>query len=224
VGAGNLSDDNASGPVSVDTVFDRFPASVRGAVVARGLDREPHQIRLLAVRVVQAHDPSREIHRAGVEETTIDVAPHKEVVIPFDVPFTELGPGWFCVTAQVEVDGSLRIEGPEGGGKRFGVPWPLDEVRKVDVKPNLKIGGATVVRIRSTEHSTEVRWHPGKTIDAELKVSAGRNRLPVVDTSADIRSGTRVSVAHPLPKGAKEVTLDLTGPGREKSSAVLDLG
>jgi hypothetical protein len=223
VGAGDLSDDAPAGPVSVDTVFDRFPASVRGAVVARGQDREPHQIRLLAVRVVHAHDPAREVHRAGVDEATIDVAPHKEVLIPFDVPFAELGPGWFCVTAQVEVDGSLRIEGPEGGGKRFGVPWPLDEVRKVDLKPNLKLGRATVERLRSTEQATEIRWHPG-TEDAELKVSVGRHRLPVVESTADVRTGTRMSVAHPLPKGTSEVTLDLTGPGRERSSAVLDLG
>ena len=98
MGARDLTEEPAE-PVSVGTVFERFPASVRGAVVARAQDREPHQIRLLAVRVVQGHDPTKEVHRAPVERTTIDVAPHREVLLPFDVPFTELGPGWFCVMA-----------------------------------------------------------------------------------------------------------------------------
>jgi hypothetical protein len=222
VGAGDLSEEQA-GPVTVDTVFDRFPASVRGAVVARGQDREPHQIRLLAVRVVLAHDPSKEVHRAGVAEATVDVAPHREVLIPFDVPFGELGPGWFCVTAQVEVDGRLRVEGPEGGGKRFGVPWPPEEVRKVDVKPNLKVGGAVVERLRSTVDGTDIRWVPAASaVDAEIKLTAGRHRLPVVQTGVDHRSGIRTTTTHPLPHGAGQVTLELVR-GRERVSATVDL-
>lgn len=224
MGARDLIEEPAR-PVSVDTVFDRFPASVRGAVVARGLDREPHQIRLLAVRVVQAHDPSREVHRAGVAEATIDVAPHKEVLIPFDVPFVELGSGWFCVMAEVEVDGSLRVEGPEGGGKRFGVPWPPDEVRKVDMKPNLKVGGAIIERIRSTVNGTEIRWRPAKGAeDAELKVSAGKQRLPMVEVTDDVRSGSRTTMAHPVPTRASELSVEVSAGRRDRDSASIKLG
>jgi hypothetical protein len=223
VGAGDLTEEPAK-PVSVGTVFERFPASVRGAVVARAQDREPHQIRLLAVRVVQGHDPTKEVHRAAIGKATIDVAPHKEVLIPFDVPFAELGPGWFCVTAEVEVDGTHRIEGPEGGGKRFGVPWPPEEVRRVDLKPNLKLGGAVIERIRSTLDLTEIRWRPPKGAgDAELRMSAGKHRLPVVRVTEDVKSGTRTTTAHPVPTKVASLTLEVIRGGR-RSSSQLDLG
>jgi hypothetical protein len=222
VGAGDLTEEPPD-PVSVGTVFERFPASVRGAVVARAQDREPHQIRLLAVRVVQGHDPTKEVHRAAVGETTIDVAPHKEVLIPFDVPFTELSSGWFCVVAEVEVDGSYRVQGPRGGGKRFGVPWPPEEVRTVDLKPNLELGGAVVERIRSTPDRTEIRWRPPKGEEMELKMTAGRRRLPVVEGTTDPRTGVRTTNAHPLPRNAAALTLEVVR-GRDRASASLDLG
>jgi hypothetical protein len=222
VGAGDLTEES-TGPVTVGTVFDRFPASVRGAVVVRAEDREPHQIRLVAVRVVHAHDLSKEVHRAGIEEATVDVAPHKEVLIPFDVPFAEVGPGWFCVVAEVDVDGGLRITGPEGGGKRFSVPWQPEEVRKADLKPNLKLGGAVIERIQSKPDRTEVRWRPPKGKEgAELRLSAGTQRLPVVEVTNDTRTGLRTTVAHPVPKRTEQITVEL-GRGTASSSASLDL-
>ena len=108
-------------PVSVDVVFERFPASVRGAVVVRTLDSEPHQIRLESADVVDAERPTRHVSPVSAERATIDVAPHGEVLIPFDVPFSDLPPGAYCVVAEVVVDGSVRVRGPEDGGKRFSV-------------------------------------------------------------------------------------------------------
>jgi hypothetical protein len=189
--------------------------------VVRGLDREPHQIRLLAVRVVQAHDLSKEVHRAAVAETTIDVAPYREVLLPFDVPFTDLGPGWFSVVAEVEVDGTVRMTGPESGGKRFGVPWPAEDVRQLDLKPDLKVGGAIVERIRSTVDATEIRWRPpDEAPDAELRVTAGSRRLPVARSTDDPRSGVRITTTHPVPRRAARLTLELVG---SRSSVTVDL-
>lgn len=205
--------------MTVDTVFDRFPASVRGAVVVRVLDPEPHQVRLLTVRVVEAHDPSREVQPVAVETVTVDVAPHREVLVPFDVPFAALGPGWYCVVADVEVDGSLRATGPEGGGKRFVVPWPSAEVRRADVRPNLRLGGAVIERIECRADRTAVRWHPAEAKE-QLRVSAGKRRLPTVEVSDDPKTGARVTVAHPTPKRAEGLTLELAR-GRERASATI---
>lgn len=222
MGAGDLIEE-PTGPVSVGTVFDRFPASVRGAVVITGRDREPHQVRLLRVRIVQAHDVAQEARRASVEETTVDVAPHGEVLIPFDVSFTETGPGWFCVIADVEVDGTLRLTGPEGGGKRFGVPWPAEEIRKMDRKPGLKVGGAVIERIQSKPDRTEVRWRPPKGGgDAVLRIMAGRRRLPVVESTDDPKTGSRTTIAHPVPRRASQLALEV-GRGRRRASTLLDL-
>jgi hypothetical protein len=108
-------------PISVDVVFERFPASVRGAVVVRALDSEPHQIRLESADVVEADKLGDPVSPVSAEQATIDVAPHGEVLIPFDIPFAGLPPGSYCVVAEVVVDGGARIRGPEGGGKRFSV-------------------------------------------------------------------------------------------------------
>lgn len=108
-------------PISVDVVFERFPASVRGAVVVRALDSEPHQIYLQGAEVVEAERVDRAVSPVSAEQATIDVAPHGEVLIPFDIPFAALPPGSYCVMAEVLVDGSARVRGPEGGGKRFSV-------------------------------------------------------------------------------------------------------
>lgn len=108
-------------PVSVGVVFERFPASVRGAVVVRALDSDPHQIYLDSAEVVEADRPDRHVSWVSAERATLDVAPHGEVLIPFDIPFSGLPPGAYCVVAEVLVDGGARIRGPEGGGKRFTV-------------------------------------------------------------------------------------------------------
>ena len=108
-------------PVSVGVVFERFPASVRGAVVVRGLDSQPHQIHLDSAEVVEAERIDRHVSWVSAENATLDVAPHGEVLIPFDIPFASLPPGSYCVVAEVLVDGSTRIRGPEDGGKRFSV-------------------------------------------------------------------------------------------------------
>jgi hypothetical protein len=109
-------------PVSVEVVFDRFPASVRGAVVVRGLDSQPHQIRLVGANVVEPDALERTVHPIEVGDTLVDIAPHREVVIPFDIPFAGLDPGAYCIVAQVVVDGGDRVSGPADGGRRFTVP------------------------------------------------------------------------------------------------------
>lgn len=222
MGARDLSE--AARPVSVDTVFDRFPASVRGAVVVRGLDREPHQIRLVGAEVVPAHDLARGVHPVAAERATVDVAPHREVLIPFDVPFAGLEPGWYCVVAEVEIDGGAHLRGPEDGGKRFVVPWPSAEVRRADLRPNLELGGAVIERVELKTDRTAVRWRPPEDApDAELRLRLGSRRLPVVEATDDPRGGGRVTVAHPVPKRATQLELEVTA-GRRRTATALDLG
>lgn len=222
MGARDLSE--AARPVSVDTVFDRFPASVRGAVVVRGLDREPHQIRLVGAEVVPAHDLARGVHPVAAERATVDVAPHREVLIPFDVPFAGLEPGWYCVVAEVEIDGGAHLRGPEDGGKRFVVPWPSAEVRRADLRPNLELGGAVIERVELKTDRTAVRWRPPEDApDAQLRLRLGSRRLPVVEATDDPRGGGRVTVAHPVPKRATQLELEVTA-GRRRTATALDLG
>ena len=220
MGARDLNEALA-GSVSVGTVFDRFPASVRGAVVIRALDREPHQIRLVGAEVVAAHDLGRSVQAVLAEPTTIDVAPHREVLIPFDVPFAGLDSGWYCVVAEVEVDGSARLRGPEDGGKRFVVPWGSGEVRRGDLRPGLEVGGAVIERVELKADRTAVRWRPpADAPEARLRLRLGSRRLPVVEDTEE--RGVRITVAHPVPKRVTQLDVEVAG-GRERAEVSLDL-
>ncbi len=67
-------------------------------------------------------DPERQVQTVPVGETDVDIPPHGEVVIPFDIPFSALEPGAYSVAAEILVDGAVRAAGPEQGYKRFTVP------------------------------------------------------------------------------------------------------
>ena len=231
----------ASGPpVAVDVVFERFPASVRGAVVVRGTDPEPHQIRLDTLSVTEAHAPSRVAHEVPSGAVTVDVVPRGEILIPFDVPFTELAPGWYGVTAAVVVDGQQRIEGP-GEIRRFVVPWPAEEIRKGSIPADLPIRvpgsqGAVVERVDCKADRAIVRWRhaPGESAGEpefpDLRVFAGSRRLPNVDSGGDPGTGERITVTHPVLKRHRQLTFEIDRRFRHgrpaqrgKWSASLDL-
>jgi hypothetical protein len=222
------------GPVAIDLVFERFPASVRGAVVVRGRDREPHQVRVEGADVVEALDTGRGIRPAAVTAATVDVPPRGEVLVPVEVPFAGLNPGWYCVVADVVVDGSLRMRGPEGGGKRFLVPWPSAEVRRGEIRADLTISvpGSDGVKVEQVECKSDraiVRWRhaPGEAPEfGRLKVLVGKRRLPELESALDPETGNRTTIVHPVPKTAERLVFELDRRGRGskgRRSVELDL-
>lgn len=222
--------------VTVDVVFERFPASVRGAVVIRGADPEPHQVRLVEASVVEAHAPGRSVSPVSLDAVTVDMAPHGEVLVPFDVSFTALEPGWYSVVAEVAVDGTARARGPEAG-KRFVVPWPEGEVRRGEVKAGLAIkvpgAAATIDRIECRTDRAVVRWRhaPGEPAEfGDLRVLTGTRRLPVLESSHDPGTGSRTTVVHPVLRRYRRLVFEVdhrSPPGRssqrDRGSASLDL-
>lgn len=213
MGAGDLT------PVSVEVVFERFPASVRGAVVVRGADRDPHQVSLEDAEVVEAPagKPVRSLELGAV---TVDVAPRREVLIPFEVPFAELDPGWYAVTAEVIVDGQRRVRGPEGTSPRFVVGWPGGEVRRGSVVLDLPIAvpeseGAVVERVECRADSAVVRWRHAPSGGTEhrefdeLKVKAGRRLLPILEDSFEPRTGRRTTTTYPVLSRHRTLTFEL---------------
>jgi hypothetical protein len=200
------------GSVAVDAVFERFPASVRGAVVVRGTDPDPHQIRLEQASVI---DPrGRGVREVGVEETVVDLAPRSEILVPFDIPFAGLDPGWYRVSADVLVDGQQRVRGPDEG-KRFLVPWPGGAVRRGTVEAGADLGGgAGVRRIECRPDRATVRWHSPPGERAELRVLADGERLPEIGRSVDESTGEGTAVLYPILKEHRRLTFELHPPGR----------
>jgi hypothetical protein len=208
-------------PVTVDTVFERFPASVRGAIVMRGVDPEPHQIRLELASVADPRGKS--VRDVALDETVVDIAPRGEILVPFDIPFAGLEPGWYRVWAEVQVDGQRRVRGPDRG-KRFLVPWPGDQVRRGPVDAGLELGGGVAIRrLECRPDRATVRWHAPSGEPGELRVIAEGERLPEIGASVDEASGDRGTVVYPILKHHRSLTFELQGPGRSGRTGTLDL-
>jgi hypothetical protein len=213
--------DRSDHPVDVDAVFERFPASVRGAIVIRGEDPEPHQIRLERASVI---DPrGRGVHDLPMAETVVDISPRGEILVPFDIPFATLEPGWYGVAAGVLVDGQRHVRGPEAG-KRFLVPWPGDQVRRGPVEAGLALGaGRSVGRVECRTDRATVRWHAPAGDRGELRVVAEGERLPELSGSTDQASGDRSTVVYPVLKRYRTLTFELHAPGNAVRTATLEL-
>lgn len=214
MGAGDLT------PVSVGVVFERFPASVRGALVVRGADPDPHQVSLLEASLVEAAAPTRPVRSLDLGSVTVDVAPRGEVLIPFEVPFASLDPGWYAIAAEVLVDGQVRLRGPEGTSPRFAIGWPAGTVRRGSIDLGLPIRvpgseGVLVERLECRADSSLVRWRhapgdeSGRPEFERLTVRVGRRRLPLLDDAFDPRSGRRTTTFYPLMKRHGKVTFEL---------------
>jgi hypothetical protein len=212
VGARDLSTD----PVTVDVVFDRFPASVRGAVVVRGADADPHQVALTGADAVEVRTPRKSAAPVTLDLATVDLAPRAEIFVPFELAFGELGPGWYGVVAEVVVDGQDRLRS-ESPGKLFVVPWPAGTVRRgsVEVGSRFKLPGSTgpvVDRVECRPDRAVVRW--GQPAEGEpfqdLTVLADGRALPRIEGTN--REGTRTTVVYPVLKEHRTLLLRLERP------------
>ncbi len=211
MGAGDVAE-----PVAVDVVFERFPASVRGAVIVRGADADPHQIALRAADVVELTAPSRPVRPVAIDPVTVDIAPRSEVLIPFDIAFGGLEPGWYAVVAEVQVDGQQRVRGPDPReGRRFLVTWPGGTMRRGTVevgRPIPESGGAEVDRLECKTDRLVVRWRhaPGEEpAFGDLRVLADGRALPTLESSYRPDAGERTTVVYPVPKAQERLTLEL---------------
>ncbi len=205
-------------PAALDVVFERFPASVRGAVIVRGLDADPHQVSIEEIAAVEAADPSRLRTALDLEAVGVDVTPRGEVVVPFDVPFAALEPAWYRIEVEGVVDGQRRIRGP-AHRKTFVVPWASEDVRRGHVGVGRTVGAAEIERIQSRPDRSIVRWRTEGA--ADLRLLVGRQRLPVIEP-ADPSAAERTTVAYPLLKRHGSVTIEVDSGG-ERSTTTVEL-
>lgn len=208
-----------SAPVSVRTIFERFPASVRGAVGIRGADTDPHQVTLSSAAVVELRAPARAVREVAVQPVTVDLAPRREVLVPFEVPVAGLDPGWYGVTAEVLVDGAWTVRGPDQLTRRFLVPWPRGAVRRgtIDAGVTIEAPGqpVRVDRVECRPDRAVVRWHEGPGDEeaeipgSDLAVVADGRALPVLETTGDPAAGTRSTVVYPVLAVHRELVFEL---------------
>ena len=210
-------------PVSVRTRFERFPATVKGALVFRGEDSDPHQIAVRGARVVGfGGGPGREV---PVELAVVTVPPHQDVFVPFEMAVGDLEPGWYGFEIDVDLDGSPRRL---DGDRRFSVAWPRGTMRTgtVKVDRSFRVGEQRVVvaRLQLASDATTLRLEvdPMAPLEVALVAEPGSHALPVVEFDLDERSSTVIVRAYPVPRGSRKLRLDVAA-GDHRQSVDLSL-
>lgn len=214
MGAGDVAE-----PISVRARFERFPATLKGAFILRGEDVNPHQVVLREANVVGIGSGSS--RAMPVSSVTLDVAPHRDVFVPFEMPVGDLDPGWYTMTCDLEVDGTERTF---DGGRRFSVPWPRAVVRRGQVRVDraAAVGEAqvTVELIDCTGDSVKVHLRVDPPGPVTARLSADGDRLEVLDSELDETTGRWRLAAYPVLRVHRVLRIELRGRGRGSEGAL----
>ncbi len=199
------------GRVSIRAHFERFPATLKGAFVLRGDDADPHQVRIEAARVAEL--AGRLGQPMGVEPVTLDVAPHLDLFVPFEVPLLDLAPGWYRLELDVTIDGDAGVVHP---GDRFVVAWPRGSMRRGSASVGRAIeAGATTVTILQVDCAPDgVRVSYEAPARLGLSIAADDVLLPLVDEGFDEESRRGTVMTYPAAKS--QVRLAITARGADR--------
>jgi hypothetical protein len=205
--------------VSVRARFERFPATVKGAFILRGEDADPHQVEFVRANVVGIGlGSSTPMPMARV---TLDVAPHRDVFVPFEMTVAELDPGWYTMTCDLEVDG---VGGTYDGGRRFSVAWPRASTRRGQVKVDrgVAVGDLKVLVDHLDCGGDSIRLHLRIDPPAPLstRLLADGRALEVLETELDEATGRCRVMAYPLLRADATLRIELRGRGRGASGSL----
>jgi hypothetical protein len=208
VGAGDLTE-----RLSVRARFERFPATLKGAFILRGEDSDPHQVVFREANIVGIGLPvSRPM---PIAPATIDVVPHRDVFVPFELLVSDLEPGWYTMRCELEVDGT---PGTFDGGRRFSIAWPRARVRRGTVKVDRAVavgdGKVLVEQIECGGDSVKVHLRVDPPVPITARLFAGGARLEVLETEIDEATGRGKVVAYPMMRGQRTLRVELRGKGR----------
>lgn len=214
MGSGDLAGGGVSEPVSVRARFERFPATVKGAFILRGEDRDPHQVVFREARVVSIG--GSQAHPITMATATLDVAPRRDVFVPFEMAVTDLDPGWYELECELDVDGRPKTF---PGGRRFSVAWPRATVRRgqVPVGREIDLPGGATVRVEQIDcggDSIKVHVLVTPPEPVTVRLSADGGRLPVLESDFEGSSGRGKVVAYPLLRAHSNLRIEVKGGSR----------
>jgi hypothetical protein len=208
-----------SDPVSVRARFERFPATVKGAFILRGEDPDPHQVVFSAANVVGIGLGVS--HPMPMAAATLDVAPHRDLFVPFEMAVSDLDPGWYTLTCDLEVDG---IAGTYDGGRRFSVAWPRATVRRGQLRVGraAALGGGKVLveQVDCAGDSIKVHLRVDPVAPVTVKLTADGDRLEVLDSEVDEASGRIKLTAYPLLRSHGTLRIEVRGKARGADAAL----
>jgi hypothetical protein len=209
-------------PLSVRARFERFPATVRGAFILRGEDRDPHQVQVVRARAVAV--TGRVSRDVPIASATLDVAPHRDVFVPFELMVADLEPGWYGFELDLEVDGNAAIY---PGGRRFAVPWPRATVRRGQIRVDRTVAlgdraTAAVDHVDCGGDSIKLAVAVQPAMPVQVRLLADGARLETLETETDEATGRTRVTAYPLLRATGVLRIELRARGRG-AEAVLDV-
>lgn len=198
--------------VSIRAHYERFPATLKGAFVLRGADPDPHQVRIDMARVVEL--AGGQAQPMNVEAATLDVAPHLDLFVPFELPLLDLGPGWYQLELDVAVDGDEAVVQP---GDRFVVAWPRGSMRRGAAPVGRElVTGSVSVTIEQVECAIDsVRVTYQAPARAGLALSVDDVTLPQIEDDYDPQTGRGRVRTYPAPRS--HASMAITARGAERA-------
>lgn len=173
----------------------------------RGADGNPHQVRLEEARVVEL--ASRVAAPIGVAPATLDVAPSRDLFVPFEFPVVDLEPGWYAIECALAVDGAPATVRP---GDPFAVPWPRGATRRdqLDVGASVQTaaGKVRVDRVECGGDSVRIAY---EGVEAQVALSVDGAKLPILGSTFDPQTGTGAIVAYPILKTRHRLSVSFRG-------------
>jgi hypothetical protein len=217
-------------PVEVRTRFERFPASVKGAFVMQGADGNPHAVFMESAAVARVPDgPERLIPMPSLR---IDVAPRRDLFVPFEASLSDLEPGWYAIRSVLEVDGRRTYAFTS---RPFCLPWPRSEVRRgtISLRATVRAGQTKFYldRVELLSEHASVVWRPaqpaagdedaghGEGVEARL-LSEGTPLEPLPPEAVSGRGalavGDRRTLSYPAPRSSRSLHVVMrTAAGQE---------
>jgi hypothetical protein len=173
----------------------------------RGADGNPHQVRLEDARAVELAGLGSV--SMGVSPATLEVAPNRDLFVPFEFLVAELSPGWYAIECEVAIDASPETVRP---GARFAVPWPRGATRRdqVRVGRSVEVGGEKVLLDRLECRTDTIALHY-EGVEAAITLAADGARVPVLEASFDVETGSGSVTAYPLLKNHHVLTIGVRG-------------
>lgn len=217
------------GPIDVRTRFERFPVSIKGAFVLRGADGNPHGVRVVSARVSRL--PAGPEKPIEVEDWLVDVAPARDLFLPFEVSVGDLEPAWYGIRSSIEVDGGRPRD---FFSRAFCVPWPRGDVRRgsVHVGRSVSSGARTfeIERVDLGPDCATVLWRPGEesvgsgeavlVVDGLLLEVLPEDRLAWTGRETRLGPRERRTTSYPVMRSARSAGVQVRVSARERSELV----
>jgi len=192
------------GDLAIRAKFERFPAAVKGALLLRGGDGMPHQVRLEAAHAAELSGGTPQ--PVGVESVVLEVSPTQETFVPFEVSTMDMPAGWYRLECDIVVDGDAEVVRP---GDRFAVPWPRAAGRRGLVTIGTKVSSVALETLECLGDTVRLAF----AADAEptISLSVDGRQHTVLDMEFDEETGRGALIAYPVLRSERTLTIQVTG-------------